>query len=271
MFDPLPDDLEAALEAASARLGAFAAVHFRAEVDSTNDVALSMAAAGAPEGTSVIADVQRKGRGRRGHEWYSPAGTGLYLSVVVRPDMSYGAPSVLTLGAGVAMAAAVRETTGLPVELKWPNDVVIDRPRRKLGGVLAEAVSAGSSMKAVVVGMGLNVGRMRSPVRLAGRATSIEEELGRFIDRAALTVELLAELRQIMVWVHAGDRARVIARWRAFAWRALGGPVRWSDELGAHQGIARDVDEDGALLVVTRHGDRRIVAGEVIWEDGTGE
>lgn len=271
MFDPLPDDLAAALDLAANRLGPFGVVHFRGEVDSTNDVALALASAGVPEGTSVIAETQLRGRGRRGHEWHSPAGTGLYLSVIVRPEMAGGAPSVLTLGAGVAMAAAVRHTTGLPVELKWPNDLVIDRPWRKLGGVLAETVSTGTRMDAVVLGMGLNIRRMSLPPGLVGRATSVEEELGRFVDRAALTVELLSELRGVMARVHSGDRAHVLSRWREFGQRGLGGRVRWSDLRGSRRGVARDIDEDGALLVATRQGDERVVAGEVIWEDAAGE
>src|SRR5690606_16318828 len=126
--DLLPDDLAAALDGATARLESFARVHYCHEVESTNDLALALAAEGAPEGVSVMAGAQRRGRGRRGHEWFSPPGVGLYLSVIVRPEMAPGPLPLLTIGAGVAMAEAVVATTGLPVELKWPNDLVIGRP-----------------------------------------------------------------------------------------------------------------------------------------------
>jgi BirA family biotin operon repressor/biotin-[acetyl-CoA-carboxylase] ligase len=271
MFDPLPDDLAGALAQAAPRLGAFGDVRYRAEVASTNDIALALAAAGAIEGTSVVADLQRHGRGRRGHEWFSPPEAGLYVSVIVRPEMANGAPPLLTIGAGVAMAEAVTHITGLPVELKWPNDLVIGRPWRKLGGVLAETVSAGARMDAVVIGIGLNVRHVAVPASLEGRATSIETELGRFIDRAALLVEVLARIRTIMERLHAGDRQGVTTRWREFARRGLGATVRWIDQRGARRGTARDIDEDGALIVATREGQERVVAGEVKWEDVPGE
>lgn len=269
MFEPLPDDLAFALTRAAARLGPFGAVLFRSEVESTNDLALTLAAAGAPEGTSVLADVQRKGRGRRGHDWHSPPEAGLYLSVVARPEMLNGPPPVLTLGAGVAAVRAVTRITGLPVELKWPNDLVIGRPWRKLGGVLAETVSAGSRLDAVVIGLGLNIRPAPLPATVARRATSLEAELGRFVERAPLLTELLVELRTMLDRLHAGDRSFVTDQWRGFARRGLGGTVRWSDARGAHQGIARGIDDDGALIVSTHASDERVVAGEVIWEDGT--
>jgi BirA family biotin operon repressor/biotin-[acetyl-CoA-carboxylase] ligase len=271
MFDPLPHDLAVALVDAMPRLGAFGAVRYCREVESTNDVALSLSVGGAPEGTSVLADVQHRGRGRRGHGWYSPSDAGLYLSVITRPEMSQGAP-LLTLGAGVAMADAVAAVSGLPVELKWPNDLVIGRPWRKLGGVLAETVSVGAKIDAVVVGMGLNVRQVPVPADLRGRATSLEAELGRFaVDRTLLTVELLVQFRLMMEELHAGGRQAIIARWRGFARRGLGGAVRWSDARGEHRGTARDIDAEGALLVSTPWGVERVIAGEVTWEAVPGE
>jgi BirA family biotin operon repressor/biotin-[acetyl-CoA-carboxylase] ligase len=110
------------------------------------------------------------------------------------------------------------------------------------------------------------------PADLRGRATSLEAELGRFaVDRTLLTVELLAQFRLVMEQLHAGGRQTIIARWRAFARRGLGGTVRWSDARGEHRGTARDVDDDGALLVVTPGGVERIIAGEVTWEAVPGE
>src|SRR5690606_14769661 len=132
-FDPVPDELAVALAREAGPLGPFARLRYCAVVESTNDVALALASAGEPEGTSVLAEQQTRGRGRRGRDWHSPPETGLYLSVVVRPPEASRAMAVVTLGAGVAVATAVRTISGLPVELKWPNDVVIGRPWRKLG------------------------------------------------------------------------------------------------------------------------------------------
>ncbi|ODS55089.1 MAG: biotin--[acetyl-CoA-carboxylase] ligase [Acidobacteria bacterium SCN 69-37] len=264
-FEPLPDDLAAALAANASSLGAFADVRYVAEVDSTNDVALALAAAGASEGTSVLADHQRRGRGRRGHEWFSPPGAGLYLSVIVRPDMPRGT-SLLTLAAGMAMAEAVLGDTGLPVELKWPNDLVIGRPWRKLGGVLAETVSAGGRSDAVIIGLGLNVRHVVLPPDLAHRASSLETELGREIDRANLAVGLLDQLRGAMHLLRHDLRDAVIARWRGLARAGLGGMVRWTDTTGERQGRAMDIDGEGALIVQTSAGVERVIAGDVIWE-----
>jgi BirA family biotin operon repressor/biotin-[acetyl-CoA-carboxylase] ligase len=271
MFDPLPDELSHALSRAQLSLGSFGDVRYCSEVASTNDVALALASSGATEGTSVLADVQHKGRGRRGHGWFSPPGAGLYLSVIVRPDMTRGALPLLTIGAGVAMAEAVLGSTGLPAELKWPNDLVIGRPWRKLGGVLTEAVSAGGRIDAVVVGLGLNVSHARLPTDVAARASSIQAELGRAVDRSALAVELLSRMREVMSCVHRDLRPTILERWRRFAGPGLGAAVRWSDARGMHRGVARDIDDEGALLVAARGGLERVIAGTVSWEELSGE
>ena len=103
MADPLPADLARALGAASARLGDFSRVEYFHDVDSTNDLALSRAALGAPHGTVIMADAQRAGRGRQGRAWFSPPGAGLYLSAIVRQESWAGALSLVTLAAGVAV------------------------------------------------------------------------------------------------------------------------------------------------------------------------
>ena len=190
MTERLPEDLARALSVARPRLGAFSAVRYAAEVDSTNDIAIELAQAGASHGTAVLADAQRAGRGRRGRVWFSPPGAGVYLSAVVRPPAAMAAPlSLVTLAAGVATARAVAAATGLTSELKWPNDLVVGRPWRKLGGILCEAVGVGPSVDAIVLGVGLNLQHTAYPLDVAA-ATSIEDELGRAVDRPAVVVEL---------------------------------------------------------------------------------
>lgn len=248
------------------RLAGVGRLEHHAEVDSTNDLALARAAAGAPEGTAVLADLQRAGRGRRGRSWFSPAGAGLYLSIVTRPPQD--GLSLVTLIAGMAAARAVTTTTGLPVQLKWPNDLVVGRPWRKLGGVLCEAVTAGADVGAVVMGVGVNLRPTAYPPEVADRATSIEGELGREADRTALVVELLAGVLDGM----ARLRREPNHQWVRESWRTLAAPgslgaaVRWHDQDGERRGLARDIDVDGALLVDADGRRERIVAGEVIWE-----
>ena len=268
--EPLPDDLARALEARAAEIGAFADLRFFPEVDSTNDVALTLALDGAPEGTTVLAETQRAGRGRRGHTWFSPPGAGLYLSSVVRTALAGGQLSLITIACGVAVAEAVTSVTGLPVELKWPNDVVVGRPWRKLAGLLGESVGAGAVVDAVVIGIGINLRSAAYPPEIAGRATSIETELGRAVERGPLVAELLVRLRGRVADVRDGRRRDVCDAWRRYGRAGLARvPVRWHnhDLDQEHRGTTRDIDEDGALIVERDGRAERLVAGDIVWDE----
>jgi BirA family biotin operon repressor/biotin-[acetyl-CoA-carboxylase] ligase len=267
MFDPLPDDLAAAVAAVAPRRNGAGPLYYCTDVDSTNDVLLTLSIEGVPEGTAVLAETQRAGRGRRGRTWFSPPGTGVYLSVLMRARPHTGPLPLVTLASGIAVARAIRAVTALPVELKWPNDVMIGRPWRKLAGVLCETAGLGSRVDAVIIGCGINLCSAAYPAALAARATSIEVELGRAIDRAPLVAEVLAALSEMMGVIHAAESAQIRHEWRALGRACLNGArVLWSDGDGARHGRAQDIDDDGALMVeVDGHVDR-IVAGEVTWE-----
>jgi BirA family biotin operon repressor/biotin-[acetyl-CoA-carboxylase] ligase len=176
--------------------------------------------------------------------------------------------SLITLAAGVAAARAVRTATGLELELKWPNDLVTGRPWRKAGGVLCEAAGVvGGAVEAVVVGIGINVQPAAYPPDVAKRATSLEAELSRAVDRSPLVVELLANLAAVTGRLWAGDGNAVLEEWRRLGRAGLGGaPVRWNDHGVDRVGAARDIDSDGALVVDADGRLERIVAGEVTWE-----
>jgi BirA family biotin operon repressor/biotin-[acetyl-CoA-carboxylase] ligase len=245
-----------------------APLYFYDHVGSTNDLALALAAAGTPHGTAVLADLQESGRGRRGRAWWSPPGAGMYLSVVIRTEALDGHVPLLTLTAGVALASAVRECSGLPVELKWPNDLVIGRPWRKLAGILCEA-SGTASPGAVVVGMGLNLLRSAYPDEIADRATSVAEECDRLIGRGAIVAATLQALDREVSRLGTGASAAVLDDWRSLAHAGLDrAPVRWRDNDGEHRGMAVGLAGDGALLVRPAGGtmETRLVSGEVIWE-----
>jgi BirA family biotin operon repressor/biotin-[acetyl-CoA-carboxylase] ligase len=260
MFDPLPDDLADALT----RAAYGADLHFASEIGSTNDAALALAHTGAAEGTAVLAEVQTAGRGRRGRTWFSPPGSGIYLSIVVRFD-AVATLSLVTLAVGVAAADAVRQASGLPLELKWPNDLVVGRMWRKIGGILCEStVAPGGSI--VVVGIGINRGTGAFPPELSDTATSIETELGRPIDRAPLVAAILVEVQRRMNELRAGGDRAVLDAWRTLAQGGFGGRVRWQDHGRDRVGIARDVAPDGALLVDADGTVERLVAGEVLWD-----
>jgi BirA family biotin operon repressor/biotin-[acetyl-CoA-carboxylase] ligase len=237
--------------------------HF-SSIGSTNEQALAMAAAGAREGSVVVADEQTAGRGRRGREWYSPEG-GLYLSYVVREIASIPRPGLLTLAAGVATSRAIAGATGLDVQLKWPNDVMTPAPPRKLAGILAEGSSLGSRLELVVIGIGINVSLASVPASLRETAASLESELGRAVDRQALQDALIRELDVEIDRLRSGGHAAMLAEWSSRAPLAQGGSVSWRAGDEARTGVTAGVDEEGALLVRTADGVERLVAGEVIW------
>jgi BirA family biotin operon repressor/biotin-[acetyl-CoA-carboxylase] ligase len=266
---PGPAGLAAAWQQHAARLGAFArAPRYFQQAGSTNDIAAGLAAAGAAEGTTVVAAAQTAGRGRRGRSWYSPPGAGLYVSVVLRPRDGggrAGATTLLTLASGVALAEALRAVTGLPVEIKWPNDLVIGRPPRKLAGILAEASTTQGRLDHVILGYGINLREVGFPRELTGRATSLERELGHPVDGASLLVESLAALASCYGELKQGRLAAILDRWRALAPGARGRTVEWDAPEGPRRGVTEGVDDEGALIVRVGPALERIVAGEVRW------
>jgi BirA family transcriptional regulator, biotin operon repressor / biotin---[acetyl-CoA-carboxylase] ligase len=266
MSDPLPPDLAEALRASTSRRGGFGdRAEYFSEIGSTNDAAARLAERGAAEGTIVIAASQTAGRGRRGRAWHSPPGAGLYVSVVCR---NRTASPFLTLAGGVAVAEGITRATALPVELKWPNDVVTSGSRirrRKLAGILAEATSGAEGFQYVILGLGINLRPSAYPSELADRATSLEAELGRPVDAGLVLAETLSALATHVNTLAHGGRADLLARWRALAPSAAGGFVECETPAGRIAGTAAGIADDGALLV--RVGDRieRIISGEIVW------
>ena len=274
----LPADLAAVLSGDAERLRPFGArVLFSAIVTSTNDVARDLALAGAPDGTLVLAEAQTEGRGRSGRRWHSPAGAGLYLSVVLRPETASSGPaaSLLTLAAGVAVAEGLRSAAGLPVQIKWPNDVIAvdasapgrgDHGWRKLAGILAEGSAQGGAIDHIVLGIGVNLRRTVLPADLVERATSLEEETGRAPDRAQVLVAILAALARRYRDVTRGDTDGVLRDWRALAPLAEGARVAFDGGGRRCEGLTAGIDDRGALLVRTADGTvTALRAGEVTW------
>jgi BirA family biotin operon repressor/biotin-[acetyl-CoA-carboxylase] ligase len=258
----LPDDLAEALAGvALAPLGS--SIRHFTTIGSTNDVALTLAAHGDHAGSIVIADEQTAGRGRRGRQWFSPPGSGVYVSVVLAPGQAREDPAratmLLTIAAGVALVEGIEAATGLRADLKWPNDVLLSR--RKLAGILAEAESAA----VVVLGYGVNVGPMAYPPELRERATSLESELGRRIDRAAVCGRTLEALARRYGDLLEGRFDAILDAWRGRSPASRGARVSWPGPQGIEQGVTAGIDERGALLVRVGGRVERIVAGELTW------
>ena len=269
MPDPLPADLAAALRASAPRRGTLGATtDYYTEIGSTNDRAAALAERGASSGTMVVASAQTAGRGRLGRQWHSPPDAGLYVSLVIR---SATAAPYLTLAGGVAVAEGVTRATGLPVQIKWPNDIIVpdsarpSRPR-KLAGILAEASSGAAGVIYVVLGFGINLRTTAYPAELRDRATSIEAELGRAVDPWSVLAETLVALNAHVTGLEEGESGRLLEAWRALAPSSRGTAVEIETPSGRVDGIAAGIDDRGALLVRVGGGVERVIAGEVVWK-----
>jgi BirA family biotin operon repressor/biotin-[acetyl-CoA-carboxylase] ligase len=244
------------------RLGVFARpIVWYPETTSTNDVVARLAEDGAAEGTVVAADAQTAGRGRQRRDWCSPPGAGVYVSVLLRPAAD--AAALLTIAAGVAIAEGIEASSGLAAGVKWPNDIYVSG--RKLAGILAEAGSGANTLQYVVLGCGINVLPAAYPPDVALRATSIESELGRAVDRGLVLAECLAALARRYADLQSPRRPAIVDAWRARAAATFGRRVAWDAGGVECRGIAENVDDDGALLVRTGSGMARVISGEVQW------
>jgi BirA family transcriptional regulator, biotin operon repressor / biotin---[acetyl-CoA-carboxylase] ligase len=273
----LPDgtvrQVEQAWDAAALRAalvspaGPWARLDVVERVGSTNAALLTAAASGAPDRSVLVAEHQDAGRGRLGREWVSPPGTGVTVSVLLRPgDVSPDRYGWLPLLTGLAVRDAVRDLVPAPVCLKWPNDLLLGAALRKAGGILAEAVS-GPDGTAVVLGIGLNVAG--TPADLPAGATSLAAEGAEAVDRTKVLVAVLTRIAERESAWRASlgdpDAHHLRADYRA-ACASLGAEVRVDLPGGmAVTGMAEDVDGDGRLLLLGADGQRRaIAAGDVV-------
>ena len=239
-------------------------LHMLPSTTSTNDIVKNLAQHGAPEGTVVIAEHQTQGRGRHGRSFVSPAGLGIYLSLLVRPHADLHRLPQLTLAMAVATAEALVEYSALPVCLKWPNDVEIHG--KKVAGILCEAVLNPAASPLVVIGIGINVNTAieHFPSELHQHVTSLALAAGHSWARLPLLATLLAHLERLYRAFQQGDITLVRQQWLHYGGQIIGRQVRFAPEPSAGVGTVMDLDEDGALLVENADGIRhRLVAGQV--------
>jgi BirA family biotin operon repressor/biotin-[acetyl-CoA-carboxylase] ligase len=235
----------------------FGHIRWFSTLDSTNRYLLEEARGGADAGLVVVADHQEAGRGRLGRVWQSTPDASLLVSVLVRPLTTVARVHLVTVAAAVAMAEAVGRVAGFEPSIKWPNDLVVGD--RKLAGVLAEAELGGGEVRAVVVGIGVNVNWEQFPSELGGLATSCSLESGRVVDRRELLAEYLVRFDATLDDV---DAAATSYRRRL---ATLGRRVRVELPSGTLEGVAVDVDHFGQLLVETGPGCiEEIAAGDVV-------
>lgn len=231
------------------------------ELPSTNDEALNQARRGAAEGVCVVAEAQTAGRGRQQRSWSSPAGAGLYLSIVLRPALAPHDWPLISFAAALAVHDALLEACALAADLKWPNDVHLDG--KKLCGILAETCETPQG-RACVVGLGVNLRERAWPLNLRDAATSIEAHTGRAPDAEKFLTALLRAFGARYAALHA-DAARTLRDWEARSSYAQGRLVRVHAGDEAFDGTTRGLQTDGALRVELIDGEIKIVrAGDVV-------
>ncbi len=231
------------------------------EVVSTNVVAQEMAISGAPEGTVVIAEIQRGGKGRLGRKWFSPKGN-LYLSVILRPDIAMHKAPVITLMGAVAIASAIRKQCGLAPGIKWPNDVLLRG--RKVCGLLSEMSAEQDRIRYLVLGIGVNVNmELRSlPVDVEAVSTTLAREAGQEIDRTLLLRSLLRELDKWYASFLANEQD-ILREWMSLN-ITVGSRVQVSGAGRIIEGLAQRIDGEGRLIIRQDDGSiQTVAAGDV--------
>jgi BirA family biotin operon repressor/biotin-[acetyl-CoA-carboxylase] ligase len=236
------------------------------ETNSTNDVVEKLARDGVKEGVVVFAESQTRGRGRLGRKWLSPAGKGLWFSLLLRPDLRPPEATRLTVASATAVRRAIARQTGVEPEIKWPNDILAGG--RKVAGILTELNAELDRVKYVILGIGVDVNLNTSdfPADLRRAATSLKAEAGKPIARAELAVAIMQELDKDYLRVMDGRFSELADEWEKYC-GTIGQQV--VIQMGGRQirGRAESLSEDGALLVRTDHGHlEQIVGGDVTLE-----
>jgi BirA family biotin operon repressor/biotin-[acetyl-CoA-carboxylase] ligase len=234
-------------------------LEYKASTTSTQDDARVLARSGAAEFSVVLSEIQTAGRGRRAKVWHSPAGAGLYFTVLLRPTRPISELGVLPLLAGVALQRAIKLETGFEALLKWSNDLLAT-DGRKLAGILLEAELEDGMARFVVLGMGLNVRVQNFPSDIPAAAL---EEFVSPVNRKKLLSSIMTQLQKLyQSWSELGSSV-VIKAWRESN-ATLGREVSVLEPNGSSfEGVATDLTPDGALIVTTSSGLRTINAGEV--------
>lgn len=240
-------------------------VYVFADVASTNAVLRDLAEAGAQEGTVVLAEAQRAGRGRLDTTWFSPPGVNLYMSVLLRPAITPAAAPVFSFIVSLALSEAIW-ALGIPAAVKWPNDIVIRD--RKVAGARLDVGIVGERVAYVVAGVGVNVNILHAELETglgatAADATSLREALGRAIDRNALAASFLNLLEKWLGLYATGGPAMILDAWRARD-VLTGHRVAVDDRQSRVTGCVAGVDPHGFLLVDDDAGTRHtVVSGAV--------
>ena len=237
-------------------------VYLAEEVDSTNTWGKRLAEEGAPHGTLIVADEQTQGRGRRGRSWKSPKGTNISMTLILRPDLEPSRASMLTIVMGLSVAQGLKELLELPIEIKWPNDAVLNG--HKLCGILTEMSAQIDYINYVVVGTGINVNLPEIPEDLKEIATSLLIETGHTVNRAEVIGAVMrAFARNYESFIETGDLSGLRDAYNEIL-ANRDRQVRVLDPKDPYEGVALGINPRGELLVRKEDGSvSEVYAGEV--------
>jgi BirA family biotin operon repressor/biotin-[acetyl-CoA-carboxylase] ligase len=241
-------------------------IHVFEQTTSTNDVVEKLARDGVREGVVVFAESQTRGRGRLGRKWVSPPRKGLWFSILLRPNLRPQETTQLTVASAIALRRAVFTQTRLPVEIKWPNDILIGG--KKTAGILTEMSAELDRVRHVILGIGIDVNQETHefPVELRKTATSLKIENEDSLSRAALATAVLRELDLEYSRMCAGRFSEIAAEWMEHC-ATIGKDVTVQIGDRKIRGRAESLDDDGALILRTEHGRlQRITGGDVTVE-----
>jgi BirA family biotin operon repressor/biotin-[acetyl-CoA-carboxylase] ligase len=234
-------------------------IHYYSETESTNDEAFSLGIAGAPEGTVFIADSQSGGKGRMQRVWHSPAGSNIYTSVLLRPQIESSQTSQIPITAGVAVAEVLDDYCPGKIKLKWPNDILIDE--KKVCGILTQARITAKEIDFVVLGMGINVniGRNQLPEEIRDSATSLSIETGGEISRMELIISLYENLAKWYKRLLQSGFSQVKEKWLSLT-PMIGQTIQVIFRDETIMGKATGLDEDGSLILLTDKNETLLVS-----------
>lgn len=237
-------------------------VAFFEETDSTNNEIRRLAEQGAPHGTLAVAERQLGGKGRRGRVWTSPAGVGIWMSMLLRPQIDPMAASMLTLVMALATRKGIETATGLRSEIKWPNDLVLNK--KKICGILTEMSTELMEIQYVIPGTGINVNQTEFPDEIKATATSLRIESGKLQKRSEIIAAIMAAFEGYYdTFLKTQDMSGLIEEYNANLVN-LGNEVCVLDPAGEYRGVSEGINKDGALLVRLSDGTlKEIISGEV--------
>ncbi len=239
-------------------------LHHLYSVDSTNAFAERLLARAKPprHGTVVVAERQTEGKGRLGRSWVSLRSTGLYLTLILRPRISSNLAPLLTLGAAVAVHEAVERISGLDVDIKWPNDLLVGN--RKLGGILSELYAELDRVSTMVIGVGVNVNHTRMPDELSDIGTSMKMESGREHSRIEILLDFLMAFERLYDRFLDKGPSAIIEPWTSSSSFAEGRMLEVNDGVRRIRGVTRGLNALGALRIDLGEGQvEEVYSGDV--------